>query len=161
MTIAIFPGSFDPITLGHQDVALRAAKVFDKVYFGVYANPNKNVMFSLDERVKFAKATFKDVDNIIVTSYDGLTVDFAKEVGATVMVRGLRVSADFEYEFDMSMMTKKLSPDLNMICFMANPEFQFLSSSLLKEIASLGGDIRPWVPDPVWKAIKKKCPKVK
>ena len=161
MTIAIFPGSFDPITLGHQDVALRAAKVFDKVYFGVYANPNKNVMFSLDERVKFAKATFKDVDNIIVTSYDGLTVDFSKEVGATVMVRGLRVSADFEYEFDMSMMTKKLSPDLNMICFMANPEFQFLSSSLLKEIASLGGDIRPWVPDPVWKAIKKKCPKVK
>ncbi|MBR6332312.1 MAG: pantetheine-phosphate adenylyltransferase [Dehalococcoidales bacterium] len=161
MTIAIFPGSFDPITLGHQDVALRAAKVFDKVYFGVYANPNKNVMFSLDERVKFAKATFKDVDNIIVTSYDGLTVDFAKEVGASVMVRGLRVSADFEYEFDMSMMTKKLSPDLNMICFMANPEYQFLSSSLLKEIASLGGDIRPWVPDPVWKAIKKKCPKVK
>ena len=161
MTIAIFPGSFDPITLGHQDVALRAAKVFDKVYFGVYANPNKNVMFSLDERVKFAKATFKDVDNIIVTSYEGLTVDFAKEVGATVMVRGLRVSADFEYEVDMSMMTKKLSPDLNMICFMANPEFQFLSSSLLKEIASLGGDIRPWVPDPVWKAIKKKCPKVK
>ncbi len=161
MTIAIFPGSFDPITLGHQDVALRAAKVFDKVYFGVYANPNKNVMFSLDERVKFAKATFKDVDNIIVTSYDGLTVDFAKEVGASVMVRGLRVSADFEYEFDMSMMTKKLSPDLNMICFMANPEYQFLSSSLLKEIAALGGDIRPWVPDPVWKAIKKKCPKVK
>ena len=161
MTIAIFPGSFDPITLGHQDVALRAAKVFDKVYFGVYANPNKNVMFSLDERVKFAKATFKDVDNIIVTSYEGLTVDFAKEVGATVMVRGLRVSADFEYEFDMSMMTKKLSPDLNMICFMANPEYQFLSSSLLKEIAALGGDIRPWVPDPVWKAIKKKCPKVK
>ncbi len=161
MTIAIFPGSFDPITLGHQDVALRAAKVFDKVYFGVYANPNKNVMFSLDERVKFAKATFKDVGNIIVTSYDGLTVDFAKEVGASVMVRGLRVSADFEYEFDMSMMTKKLSPDLNMICFMANPEYQFLSSSLLKEIASLGGDIRPWVPDPVWKAIKKKCPKVK
>ena len=161
MTIAIFPGSFDPITLGHQDVALRAAKVFDKVYFGVYANPNKNVLFSLDERVKFAKATFKDVDNIIVTSYDGLTVDFAKEVGASVMVRGLRVSADFEYEFDMSMMTKKLSPDLNMICFMANPEYQFLSSSLLKEIASLGGDIRPWVPDPVWKAIKKKCPKVK
>ena len=161
MTIAIFPGSFDPITLGHQDVALRAAKVFDKVYFGVYANPNKNVMFSLDERVKFAKATFKDVDNIIVTSYDGLTVDFAKEVGANVMVRGLRVSADFEYEFDMSMMTKKLSPDLNMICFMANPEYQFLSSSLLKEIAALGGDIRPWVPDPVWKAIKKKCPKVK
>ena len=161
MTVAIFPGSFDPITLGHQDVALRAAKVFDKVYFGVYANPNKNVMFSLDERVKFAKATFKDVDNIIVTSYDGLTVDFAKEVGASVMVRGLRVSADFEYEFDMSMMTKKLSPDLNMICFMANPEYQFLSSSLLKEIVSLGGDIRPWVPDPVWKAIKKKFPKVK
>ena len=100
MTIAIFPGSFDPITLGHQDVALRAAKVFDKVYFGVYANPNKNVMFSLDERVKFAKATFKDVENIIVTSYDGLTVDFAKKVGASVMVRGLRVSADFEYEFE-------------------------------------------------------------
>ena len=156
MTIAIYPGSFDPVTLGHMDVAMRAAKVFDKVYFGVYSKPHKDMLFNQTERIKMAKQAFSHVDNIEVCGYSGLTVDFAKEVGATVMVRGLRVSADFEYEFDMSMMTKKLSPELNMICFMASPEYQFLSSSLLKEIASLGGDVRPWVPEVVWKALKKK-----
>jgi len=156
LTTAIYPGSFDPITNGHLDVAQRAARVFDKVIIGVYDTPEKQLMFSQTERVVLARKSVKNVPNVEVQPYSGLTVDFARKVGATVMVRGLRVSADFEFEFDLAMMTNKLSPELEMVCFMASPQYQFLSSSLLKEVARLGGKVEDWVPPNVSQAVKKK-----
>ncbi len=156
MTIAIYPGSFDPLTNGHLDVAMRASKLFDRLIIGVYATPDKKMMFELDERVELARAAVADLPNVSVRPYHGLTVVLAKEVNARFIVRGLRVSADFEFEFDLAMMTNKLSPDLEMVCLMANPKYQFLSSSLLKEVARLGGDVDDWVPPAVAEAVKKK-----
>jgi pantetheine-phosphate adenylyltransferase len=156
LTTAIYPGSFDPITNGHLDVAQRAARVFDRVIIGVYDTPEKNLMFSQAERVELARKAVKNTSNIEVQPYSGLTVDFARKAGAPVIVRGLRVSADFEFEFDLAMMTNKLSPDLEMVCFMASPQYQFLSSSLLKEVARLGGKVDDWVPSNVARAVKKK-----
>ena len=156
MTIAIYPGSFDPITHGHLDVALRAARLFEKVIIAVYDTPDKKLMFDQEERVALARQAVQNEANIEVQPYNGLTVDFARKVGAAVMVRGLRVSADFEFEFDLAMMTTKLSPELEMVCFMASPQYQFLSSSLLKEVARLGGEIDDWVPPSVAEALKAK-----
>ncbi|MCL1885789.1 MAG: pantetheine-phosphate adenylyltransferase [Dehalococcoidia bacterium] len=161
MTIAIYPGSFDPITNGHLDVVLRASRIFEKVIVGVYDTPEKKLMFSPQERVELAKAAVKDIVNVEVQLYCGLTVDFAQKVGAQVMVRGLRASADFEFEFDMAMMTNKLSPELEMVCFMASPQYQFLSSSLLKEVARLGGKIDDWVAASVAFAVKEKVKNLK
>jgi pantetheine-phosphate adenylyltransferase len=159
LTTAIYPGSFDPITNGHLDVAQRASRVFDRVIIGVYDTPEKKLMFNQIERVELARQAIKDMPNIEVQPYSGLTVDFARKVGAPVMVRGLRVSADFEFEFDLAMMTNKLSPELEMVCFMASPQYQFLSSSLLKEVARLGGKVDEWVPQSVAQAVKKKVAK--
>ncbi len=156
MTTAIYPGSFDPITNGHLDVALRASRIFDKVIIGVYDTPDKKLMFSQSERVELAQKAVENIPNIDVQPYSGLTVNFAREAGAAVIVRGLRVSADFEFEFDLAMMTNKLSPELEMVCFMANPQYQFLSSSLLKEVARLGGKVNGWVPANVEQAVKNK-----
>lgn len=156
MVIALYPGSFDPITNGHLDIASRAAKLFRKVVIGVYAYPNKRILFNTEERVELIRKAITDYPNIEVESFTGLTVEFAKKVGAKVMVRGLRMSADFEREFDMAMMNKKLSPELELICFMSRLEYQFLSSSLLKEAASLGGKITDLVPEHVAEAIRKK-----
>jgi len=156
LTTAIYPGSFDPITNGHLDVAQRASRVFDRVIIGVYDTPEKKLMFSQAERVELARKAVKNTSNIEVQPYSGLTVDFARKAGAPVIVRGLRVSADFEFEFDLAMMTNKLSPDLEMVCFMASPQYQFLSSSLLKEVARLGGKVDDWVPPNVARAVKKK-----
>lgn len=156
MTVAIYPGSFDPITNGHLDVALRAARLFERVVIGVYETPDKKLMFDLAERVDLARKAVAGTSNIEVKPFSGLTIDFAKQNGAQVMVRGLRVSADFEFEFDMAMMTKNLAPELDLICFMASPEYQFLSSSLLKEVARLGGKVEKWVPQAVASAIIQK-----
>jgi pantetheine-phosphate adenylyltransferase len=156
LTIAIYPGSFDPLTNGHLDVAQRAARLFDKLVIGVYATPEKKMMFSQAERVTLVRAAIAHMPNVTVKPYGGLTVDFAREVGAQVMVRGLRVSADFEFEFDLAMMTQKLAPELEMICLMANPQYQFLSSSLLKEVARLGGKVDDWVPSAIARAVKQK-----
>jgi pantetheine-phosphate adenylyltransferase len=161
LTIAIYPGSFDPITNGHLDVAQRAARVFDKLIIGVYDPPEKKLMFSPSERVEMARLAVKNIPNVEVQPYSGLTVGFAHRVGAPVMVRGLRVSADFEFEFDLAMMTNKLSPELEMVCFMASPQYQFLSSSLLKEVARLGGKVDDWVPANVAVEVKKKVSALK
>jgi len=156
MITAIYPGSFDPITNGHIDVAIRASKVFDHVIIGVYDTPDKKLLFSPLERVELAHIATKEIANIEAQLYSGLTVNFAKDVGAKVMVRGLRASADFEFEFDLAMMTNNLSPQLEMVCFMASPQYQFLSSSLLKEVARLGGSIDNWVPKSIATAVKNK-----
>jgi len=156
LTIAVYPGTFDPITNGHFDIATRAAKLFDKVIIGVYDTPAKNILFTTEERVDLVRQAIVDLPNVEVEPFTGLTVGFAKEVGAQTIVRGLRVGRDFEREFEMALMNKKLSPDCELVCLMTNLKYQFLSSSLLKEVASLGGDIDSLVPKPVVVALKKK-----
>ena len=156
MTVAIYPGSFDPITNGHIDVVIRAAKLFTELVVGVYEMPSKPVLFSLEERLEMARQALAGLPNVEVQSFTGLAVDFAKKVEAQAMVRGLRVSADFEREFDMAMMNKNLYPELELVCFMASPDYQFLRSSLLKEVAKLGGDIKNLVPEHVAQALRKK-----
>ncbi len=156
MNIAIYPGSFDPITNGHLDIATRAARVFDKLIIGVYETPNKPLLFSTEERVELIRKAIADLPNVKVESFRGLTVNFAKRVKARAMVRGLRMSADFEREFDMAKMNKRLFPDLELVCLMASADYQFLSSTLLKEAATLGGDIKNLVPQNVATALRKK-----
>lgn len=156
MTTALYPGSFDPITNGHLDITTRASKLFSRIIIGVFATPSKRLTFSIDERVELAREAVAHITNVEVFPYGGLTVNFAKEIGADVMVRGLRMSADFEREFEMAMMNKKLYPGLELVCFMANQEYQFLSSSLMKEAASLGGNITSLVPKHVADALKRK-----
>jgi len=156
VTIAFYPGAFDPITNGHLDIAERAAKLFEKIIIGVYDTPSKDLMFTTEERVDLVRQAIADSPNIEVEPFTGLTVDFAKKLGAQTMVRGLRIGADFEREFDMALMNKKLAPDCELVCLMANQKYQFLSSSLIKEVVSLGGDINDLVPKAVAAALKKK-----
>jgi len=156
MTIAVYPGTFDPITNGHLDIINRASAVFDKLTIGVYDQPEKQLLFSLEERMDMAEKAVADLSNVCVKSFSGLTVDFIREVGGTVMIRGLRVSSDFEREFEMALMNKKLAPDIELICLMTSSEYQFLSSSLIKEVAKLGGCLRGMVPDHVATALREK-----
>lgn len=156
MTIAIYPGSFDPITNGHIDITTRAAKLFGKLIVGIYATPVKHLLFTTEERLELARKALVNLPNVTVESFNCLTIDFAKKVNAQVMVRGLRMGGDFEREFNMAMMNKRLFPELELVCFMASVDYQFLSSSLLKEAASLGGNITNLVPKHVAEALKKK-----
>jgi len=156
LTTAIYPGSFDPITNGHLEIVHRAAKLFDRLVVGVYSKPDKRLLFSTEERVDLAQKATSKLSNVEVRSFSGLTVEFAREVDAQVMVRGLRMTLDFEREFDMAMMNKKLYPELELVCFMAAQEYQFLSSSLLKEVASLEGAINDLVPPQVAEALREK-----
>jgi len=156
LTIALYAGSFDPITLGHLDIIRRASSVFDELIIGVYDRPGKRLLFHTEERVEMVRQAISGFDNVRAESYSGLTVDLAKKVSAQVMVRGLRMSSDFEREFEMAMMNKKLAPDLELVCFMASLQYQFLSSSLLKEVSELGGCLEELVPDHVATALKSK-----
>ena len=156
MITALYPGSFDPITKGHLDIATRAAAIFDKVVIGVYDKPEKRLLFSTGERVELAKKAVAHLKNVKVQPYSGLTVSFAKKIGARVLVRGLRMSSDFEREFEMEMMNKKLEPGLELFCLMASLQYQFLSSSLLKEVAQLKGCLDNMVPEHVAVALRKK-----
>jgi pantetheine-phosphate adenylyltransferase len=156
LAIAIYPGSFDPVTLGHLDIIKRASSIFDELIVGVYDRPEKRLLFSTEERVQMIQQSVAHLKNAKAQPYSGLTVDFAKKVGAQVLVRGLRMSSDFEREFEMAMMNKKLAPGLELVCFMANLQYQFLSSSLLKEVAQLGGCLEEMVPDHVAKALRRK-----
>ena len=157
MSTAIYPGSFDPITNGHLDIINRAAKLFEKLFIGVYDKPNKKLLFTTEERAEMVRQAIATLPNVKVRVFTGLAVDFAKEVKAQVIVRGLRMSADFEKEFDLAMMYKKLSPDIELVCLMSDLRYQFLSSSLLKEAARLGGAIDDLVPEHVAVALRKKA----
>ncbi|HEX74669.1 MAG TPA: pantetheine-phosphate adenylyltransferase [Dehalococcoidia bacterium] len=156
MTIAIYPGGFDPITNGHLDIAIRAAKLFEKLIIGVYNSPDKYLLFTTEERVELVRQAIVNQPNVEVEAFNGLTVDFAKKVGAQVIVRGLRMSGDFVRDFDMAMMNKYLFPELEVVCLMATLKYQFLSSSLLKEAASLGGNIDNLVPQHVAVALRRR-----
>ncbi|MCX6006339.1 MAG: pantetheine-phosphate adenylyltransferase [Chloroflexi bacterium] len=156
MTTAIYPGSFDPITNGHLDIVKRASSIFEKVVIGIYDIPQKSLLFSVDERVDLARKAVAGFSNVQVTAYSGITVEFARKIKAQVLVRGLRANSDFEREFEMALMNKKLAPDIELVCFMANLRYQFLSSSLLKEIIKLGGNLDDMVPPDVSVALKKK-----
>ena len=156
MVTAIYPGSFDPVTEGHVDIAARAAAIFDHVVVAVYDTPSKKLLFDTDERVELFERSVEGVSNVEVSRFSGLAVQAAKRVGAGVIVRGLRSGSDFEYEFEMAYMNKKLAPDVEMVCMMASLPFQYVSSSLVKEVIGLGGDVTDLVPAHVMEAVKIK-----
>ncbi len=153
MTIAIYPGSFDPIHNGHIDIARRAAKLFDKLVWAVYDRPLKNLMFDVNERLAFMREAAKDAPNIEVASYHGLTVQFARQVGAKAIVRGLRVTYDFEIEYQMALTNAQQAPEIETVCLMTSGGYAFVSSSILKEIALAGGDLSEMVPPYVEKRL--------
>jgi pantetheine-phosphate adenylyltransferase len=154
--IAVYPGSFDPITNGHLDIIKRASAIFDKLIVGIYDKPDKHVFFSAAERVEMAEKAVAGLPNVWVKPYSGLTVDFVRQMKARVMIRGLRAGSDFENEFEMAMMNKKLAPDIELLCLMSSLQYQFLASSLIKEVAKLGGCLEGMVPDHVAKALQEK-----
>ena len=156
MTIAVYPGTFDPITNGHVDIVERASTLFDKLIIAIYDRPEKHLLFSLEERVEMAQKVVTGLPNASVTSFTGLSVDFTHKVKGTVMIRGLRANSDFEREFEMALMNKKLAPDIELVCLMTTSQYQFLSSSLIKEVAKLGGCLDGMVPDHVAVALKEK-----
>lgn len=157
MAIAVYPGTFDPPTKGHIDIAVRAARMFDHVYVGCYDIPAKSLWFNTQERVDLWRGALPaDINNITVVGYSGLTVDFAQERGAKVIVRGLRAVTDFMYEFDMELMNKKMAPDVDEVYLITALEFLFVSSSRIKEVAQLGKFLPDLVPDNVLAAIKQR-----
>jgi pantetheine-phosphate adenylyltransferase len=156
MVIAIYPGTFDPVSLGHVDIAKRGAALFEKLIVAVYATPSKDLLFSTDERVGLFRDAITDLPNVEVRQFEGLVVRFAREVGAAVIVRGLRSGSDFEYEYDMAFMNRRLEPGVDMVSFMTSQDYMFVSSSLLKEVARLGGDIKGMVPPHVLRAVHAK-----
>ncbi len=156
MVRAIFPGTFDPIHFGHIDIADRASRLFEEVIVGVYDRPLKTLMFSPEERMSLVTQTFKGHDKIRVVGYSGMTVDFCRQVNAQVIVRGLRVFSDFELEFRMALANHRLAADIESVAFITDEEHTFLSSSTVREIASLAGDVSSMVPPHVEAALKEK-----
>ncbi len=156
MTKALYPGTFDPVHYGHMDIATRAASIFDHLVVAVYDRPMKNLLFDAQERLTLAREAFADIPNIVVTTYSGLTVEFARSVGASVIVRGLRVTYDFELEYQMALTNKKLAPDMETICLVTGLAQAFLSSSIVKEVAAAGGCIEQMAPPHVREALRKK-----
>ncbi len=147
MRIAIYPGSFDPITLGHLDVIKRSAKIADLLIIGVLNNNSKRALFTADERVELIQRVIRDIPNVQVEAFGGLTIDYARERGASLLVRGLRAVTDFEYELQIAQTNHKLAPEIDTVFFTTSVQYSYLSSSIVKEIASFGGDIRQLLPE--------------
>jgi pantetheine-phosphate adenylyltransferase len=145
MITALYPGTFDPITNGHSDIVGRAELLFDKVIVAVAANPGKSPVFSLDERVKLAREVLSEHQRVEVIEFDSLLVNFARERGASVILRGLRAVSDFEYEFQLAGMNRRLAPDIETVFLTPGEQFAYISSSLVREVASLGGDVSDFV----------------
>jgi len=153
---AVFPGTFDPIHYGHIDIVKRGCAIFDEVIVAVYNRPLKDLLFSRNERIELVQEAFLKVDNVIIKSYDGLTVDFCNAVDAKIIVRGLRVFSDFEHEFRMALANRRLAHNIDTVSLITSEQHTFLSSSTVREIAALGGDVSSMVPDFVLDALKKK-----
>ena len=156
MVKAVFPGTFDPVTVGHLDIVDRAHRLFEKLVVGVYMDPPKRLTFDVKERVAMFKKAMDHIKGVEVIEYHGLTVDLARKVGATVIVRGLRIGSDFEYEREMALLNRSMQPDVETVCLLSSLDHQFISSTRVKEIASLGGDISSMVPPLVVPQLMKK-----
>lgn len=159
MVRALYAGTFDPMHNGHVDIATRAAALFSELIVGIYDSPPKTLLFDTEQRLDLARQCLNHIPNIRVMRYEGLTVDFAREIGAAVMVRGLRAISDFEYEFQMALTNKKLAPEIEFISLMTSLEHAYLSSTILKEVAMLGGDVTGLAPAPVQAALRVRCKK--
>ncbi|MFT5500594.1 MAG: pantetheine-phosphate adenylyltransferase [Woeseiaceae bacterium] len=158
MTVsAMYPGTFDPLTLGHEDLVRRASRLFDKVVVAIAANPSKEPMFTLDERVDLARTSMSEMENVEVTGYEGLTVDFARKHDLQVIVRGLRAISDFEYEFQLANMNRHLTDEVETAFLTPTEKYTYISSSLVREICSMGGDISEFVSPQVSKALFARC----
>lgn len=153
MTIAVYPGTFDPIHNGHIDITRRAAVIFEKVIVGIYDRPTKSLLFSVEERLTLARTVLQDIPNVSVERYDELTVNFVRRMGAKVIVRGLRVVSDFELEYQMALTNRKLCPSVDMVCLMTSLDYAFISSTIIKDVARAGGCIAEFVPDVVVRAL--------
>ncbi|NLL93173.1 MAG: pantetheine-phosphate adenylyltransferase [Clostridiales bacterium] len=156
MRIAIYPGSFDPVTYGHIDIIERASKICDKLIVGVLMNSSKSPLFSVEERVNMLNEVIQHIDNVEVCSFSGLLVDFAKEMDANIIVRGLRAITDFEYEFQMAHANHILNSEIDTVFLTTNIDYSYLSSSTVKEVAGFGGDISQFVPDVIAKKVYNK-----
>ncbi len=156
MRIGLYPGTFDPGHLGHVDIARRASVVFDELIIGVYDRPQKNLTFSLEERLEMVEEAFNGMAGLVVKSYSGLTVAYAKEMGVVAIVRGLRVFSDFESEFRMALANKRLDPAVETVSLITSEQHMYISSTTVREIASLGGDVSSMVPPNVNRALGKR-----
>ena len=153
---AIYPGTFDPITLGHADLACRASKLYDRIIIGVASSPKKKTLFSLEERTAIAEEIFADKPTIEIASFEGLLINFAKDKDATVIIRGMRAVSDFEFEFQLASMNRSLAPDIESVFLTPTEKFSFLSSTLVREVSQLGGDVSKFVHPPVKTALEEK-----
>ena len=154
MTVAIYPGRFDPVTAGHLDILQRASYLFERVIMAVFEAPERQTLFTTEERVRLIQEAAAGLSNVEVRSFSGLVVDYAQAQHATAIVRGIRMHADFEYEFEMALMNRKLAPDLDVVCLMTDIQYQFVRASLLKEVVRLGGNVSGLAPDSVIAALK-------
>ena len=154
-TTALYPGTFDPITLGHEDLVKRASNLFDRVIVAIAANPSKQPCFKLKDRITLAEAALSAYPKVEVVGFESLLIEFAKEKGASVILRGLRAVSDFEYEFQLASMNRRLAPELETVFLTPTEQFAYISSSLVREIASLGGDVSAFVHPQVMKALEE------
>lgn len=154
--IAVYPGTFDPITNGHSDLVIRAARMFDRIILAIAENADKSPLFSLEERIELAGRALGQVKNVEVVGFSGLLIDFAREAGADVILRGLRAVSDFEYEFQLASMNRRLEPELETVFLAPAENYTFVSASLVKEIARHGGDVGAFVHTDIFRALKNK-----